>query len=323
MRTKRTISDPLISVVVPVKNEEGNIEILFNKLREVFQNIEQKFEVLFINDGSCDNSELLLVQMAEKDKRVKIINFSKNFGHQTAVSAGLDYAAGDAVVIIDADMQDPPEVIEDLFKEWKKGFDVVNAKRKSRNEGFLKIMTAKLFYRILNLLLENQIPENVGDFRLLDKSAVRAIRKINEKERYLRGLTNWIGFEQTIITYDRDERYSGKTKYPFRAMLKLALNAIFSFSSFPLKIANIIAAIFLLLGVLFTGYVFYVFLNDQTIPGWTSQVLLFLAFSFIQLFVLGIISEYISRIYTQVQDRPLYIVANTINMQEENEATNS
>lgn len=303
---------PLISIIVPIYNEEGNIEELTSRLKKTLENY--RYELLFVNDGSSDSSPLILAKNANEDPRIKVINLSRNFGHQIAVSAGLDYAKGEAVVIIDADLQDPPEVIPELINKWEEGFEVVNAKRRSRKDNFFKKITAFVFYKGLNKLLTNQIPENVGDFRLLDRKAAEALKKIKEKNRYLRGLANWIGFKQIYVLFDRDKRFSGKTHYPFRKMVQLGFNAIFSFSSLPLKVANIIAMVFMLVAVIILVYTLIVDAQGHTVPGWASQMFFMASFSAIQLFVLGIISEYIGRIYTQVQDRPLYIVSETINV---------
>lgn len=304
----------LISVIIPVYNEEGNIEKLHERLNKTLEQLPSEKEYLFVNDGSDDRSLMLLAKLSEEDKHVKVVNFSRNFGHQVAVSAGLQYAKGEAVVIIDADLQDPPEVILELYKKWQQGYEVINARRRSRQEGFFKVLTAKLFYKFLNLVVSNEIPENVGDFRMLDRKAVNVLNKLAEKDRYLRGLTNWIGFKQAFVEFDRDQRYTGKTHYPIRKMLKLAFDAIFSFSSYPLKIANLLAIFFILLALVVIAYTIYLALQGTTVPGWASQMTVVAIFSAIQLFVLGIISEYISRIYTQVQDRPLYIVTDTINI---------
>ena len=307
--------NPFISIIAPAYNEEGNIMKFYERTSQVLSSLTNNYEIIFINDGSSDDTMLILARLADEDKKVKVISFSKNFGHQVAVSAGLDHANGDAVVIIDTDLQDPPEVISDMLISWRKGYEVINARRRTRKDSFLKVLTAKMFYRLLNVLVSNDIPEDVGDFRMLDRKAVNALRLIKEKERYIRGLTNWIGFEQSFVLYDRDERLSGKTHYPVRKMIQLALTAIFSFSSFPLKLANLLAFIFLVIGAGVVGYALAVDFMGETIPGWTSQVLINLSFSITQLFVLGIISEYIGRIHKQVQDRPMYIISDIINIE--------
>lgn len=306
-------SHPLLSVVAPIYNEEKVIAAFYQRISEVLKGMKIDYELIFVNDGSKDGSEMLLVQLAAQDKFVKIVNFSRNFGHQVAVSAGLQYAGGDAVVIIDSDLQDPPEVIPQLYQSWLEGNEVINAKRRSRQDNFVKKLTAKMFYRFLNMFLSSPIPEDVGDFRLLDHRAVAVLNQLHEKDRYLRGLTSWIGFRQTFVMYDRDKRLAGKTHYPFKKMLKLATDAVFSFSSFPLKIANIAAGLCLLIGLIIVCYVLYSVMYLETVPGWASEIIALVLFSTIQLFVLGIVSEYIGRIYSQVQNRPLYIVSSTIN----------
>ncbi|MEI7579289.1 MAG: glycosyltransferase family 2 protein [bacterium] len=314
MIQKRHITKPLISIVAPVYNEEACIQEFLKRITKVIKDNKINYELVLVNDGSNDNSPLIIVKEALENKRIKLINFSRNFGHQVAVSAGLDFAKGDAVVIIDTDLQDPPEVIPELINKWQEGFDIVNARRKTRKDSFLKILSARFFYRILNLLLSSHIPENVGDFRLLDQRPVAVLRSFEEKSRYLRGLSSWIGFDQTFVDYDRDARFAGSTHYPIKKMLQLAFNAIFSFSSIPLKIANVTAFFFLFIAFVVFCYVSGSMIFGQTVPGWASQILIFTTFNGIELFVLGIISEYIGRIYSQVQNRPLYIVSDTINL---------
>ena len=304
----------LLSVISPVHNEEGNLEIFYQRLKAVMEKDDVKFEVIFVNDGSKDNSLLLMYKLAEEDSRVKVVNFSKNFGHQAAISAGLEFAQGDAIVIIDTDLQDPPELISDLLAKWQEGYEVVSAKRRTRQDTFFKKVSATIFYKLLNLLIPTKIPENVGEFRLLDVKAVRVLKKLREKDRYLRGLTNWIGFKQTYVLFDRDKRYAGKTNYSFANMVGLALNAIFSFSRLPMRIATYSGLILILLALVIIIYVIYSNLAGKVVPGWTSEVLIFSLFNAIELLVLGIISEYVGRIYTQVQDRPMYIVADTVNI---------
>jgi polyisoprenyl-phosphate glycosyltransferase len=305
-----------LSVVVPVYNEAEGIAEFNKRLVLVLEKAKYNYEVIYVNDGSKDDSPLQIATFSKENKNIKLVNFSKNFGHQLAVSAGLDYVKGDAVVIIDADLQDPPEVINQLIEKWQEGYQIVNARRKTRKDTFLKILTAKLFYRLLNLLLEGDIPENVGDFRLLDRTPVEVLKTLKEKDRYLRGLTNWIGFRQTFVDYDRDARYAGETHYPLRKMVRLGLNAIYSFSNLPLKIASFVATVFMLVAIVVTVYVIGSVMQGEVVPGWASEMLIITISSSIQFFVLGILSEYIRRINVQVQDRPLYIVSDTINIKK-------
>jgi dolichol-phosphate mannosyltransferase len=297
-----------ISVVSPVFNEEGNIKVFYNELKKVLNTLDYDHEIIFINDGSSDNSLVYLVEITLLDDKVKILNLSRNFGHQLAITAGIDHAKGDCVIILDSDMQDPPSVIIGLITKWEDGFQVVNAKRKSRQDGFFKNFTAKFFYKFLNSILSNKIPENVGDYRLLDKKAVLILQNIKEKDRYLRGLSTWIGFKQTEVLFDRDKRFSGKTHYPLSKMLGLGMNAIFSFSRVPMKLATFFSTFFLVLSLLIIIYVIISLFLGHTVAGWASTLLIFAIFSGIQMMVLAIISEYVGRIYTQVQNRPLYIV---------------
>ncbi|MFQ5492887.1 MAG: glycosyltransferase family 2 protein [Candidatus Dojkabacteria bacterium] len=313
---KRSRKGSLISLVAPVYNEQGGIEKFRERMVGAMEKAKIDFELIFINDGSKDDSLLLLLQMAQKDKRIKVINFSRNFGHQIAVSAGMDYASGDAAVIIDADLQDPPEVVPDLVARWEDGYEVVNALRKTRQDSIFKKFTADMFYHGLNMLLSYKIPENVGDFRLLDRRPLDTIKRMRERDRYIRGMTNWIGFDQTLVGYDRDKRFAGKSGYPLKKMLALASNALFSFSNFPLKMAHLAFATFFCLAILVSIYAVLMKLGGFNVPGWTFQVLITVLFGTIQMFVLAIISEYVGRSYRQGQDRPLYIVSDTTNLEE-------
>ena len=298
----------LISIVSPIFNEEGNIKIFYEELNRVIKTTTYDYEIIFVNDGSKDNSLVYLLDLAQKDTNIRIINFSRNFGHQLAITAGLDNAKGDAVIILDSDMQDPPNVILELLKKWEEGFEIVNAKRKSRQDGFLKDLSAIIFYKFLNSLLTNKIPENVGDYRLLDKKCVLILQNIKEKDRYLRGLTTWIGFKQTEVLFDRDKRHSGSTHYPLSKMFGLGLNAIFSFSRLPMKLATFFCVLFLGISAVTIIYVLISLIQGHTVAGWASTVLFFALFAGIQMLVLAIISEYVGRIYFQVQNRPLYII---------------
>lgn len=298
----------MISIVSPVYNEEGNIKVFYLELKKILDLFDYDYELIFVNDGSKDNSLVYLVELAQSDHKVKIISLSRNFGHQLAITAGLDYSKGDCLIILDSDMQDPPVVIKELLSKWEDGYQIVNAKRRSRQDGFFKNLSAKIFYKFLNSILTNKIPENVGDYRLLDKKAVNILQNIKEKDRYLRGLSTWIGFKQTEVLFDREKRYSGKTHYPFSKMISLAMNAIFSFSRVPMKLATFFSMFFLGLSALIIIYVAISLSQGHTVAGWASTLLIFAVFSGIQMMVLAIISEYVGRIYTQVQNRPLYII---------------
>jgi polyisoprenyl-phosphate glycosyltransferase len=307
------ILDPAISVIIPIYNEEKNIFNLYDRLTGVMQTLGEPYEFVFVNDGSRDNSFALIKTLADRDEKVKFINFSRNFGHQIAVSAGLDHTSGKAVVIIDADLQDPPELIIDLYRKMQEGFEVVYARRRKREgESFLKLLTAKYFYRILAKITSVEIPVDTGDFRIMSDKIVQVLRHMPERNKFLRGQISWAGFRQTYVEYDRAQRVEGETGYTYRKMIRFALDGITSFSDFPLKVATMMG--FAVSGVAFLVmlYAMYVhFVTEATVPGWTSLILSILFLGGIQLISIGIIGEYISRISNNVRSRPLYIVSDT------------
>lgn len=298
------------SVIVPLYNEEEVISESYKRLTNIMNFSGGDYELIFINDGSKDNSLNNLLKASAGDKKVKVIDFSRNFGHQNAISAGMDFAKGDAVIVIDADLQDPPEVILEMIKKWKQGFHVVYGKRtKRKGETFFKKITAKIFYRLLNKLTDIQIPADVGDFRLIDKKVCDEMKKISEKSRYIRGLIAWLGFKQTEVFYIREKRFAGKTKYPLRKMLAFASNGIISFSYKPLKLATFLGGFVSFGGFIYLFYVFYLkFFTSKTIQGWSSLIIVNLIFFGIILFIMGIMGEYIGRIYEETKNRPIYIV---------------
>jgi len=308
----------LYSVVIPMFNEEEVVSFSYKKLKETMDRLKEDYELIFINDGSKDKTIEKLLTASQMDKHVKIIDFSRNFGHQSAISAGMDYSRGDAVIVIDADMQDPPEVIAEMIKKWKQGYHVVYGKRKERKgESFFKKITANIFYRLLNKLIDVHVPEDVGDFRLIDRKVCNEMKKISEKNRYVRGLIAWLGFNQTDVSYVREKRFAGKTKYPLRKMLKFASNAIISFSYKPLKTATFLGSLISFVGVCYLLYILYLkFFTNKTIQGWTSSVSINLIFFGIILFILGIMGEYIGRIYDEIKNRPLYIIKDLIGFEE-------
>lgn len=307
-----------LSVIIPIYNEASNLKLLYERLKQVVEKMSVSYELIFVNDGSKDTSLILIKELAAFDKQVKYIDFSRNFGHQIAVSAGIDKATGNAIVIIDADLQDPPELIAELYQKHKQGFQVVYAKRKKRKgESVFKKFTAKLFYLLLSKITSIDIPLDTGDFRIIDKKVADILKQMNEQEKFLRGQISWIGFNQTFIEYDRDERNAGKTGYTFKKMLHFALNGITSFSNFPLKFATI--AGFIVSGITFVLMVYALysrFISKDYVPGWTSLMLTVLFIGGIQLIGIGIIGEYISRMSANVRKRPLYIV-NETNVEEE------
>jgi len=302
-----------LSVIIPVFNEEQNLPILHQRLLNTCKKISVNFEIIYINDGSKDQSLSIIIDFVEANPQVFYINLSRNFGHQIAVSAGLDFANGDAVVIIDADLQDPPELIEELYATYKQGYQVVYAQRKSRKgESFLKKLTAKYFYLLLKGITQIEIPLNSGDFRLIDKCIVNHLKQMPEKQKFLRGQIAWIGFKQTAVLFEREKRLYGKTNYSYSMMFKLAWDAITGFSNLPLRLvtrigfAIAILSFFIILFALYSHYVL-----DRTITGWTSIIISSTFIGGIQLFVFGIIGEYISRINVNVINRPLYIIETT------------
>ncbi len=300
-----------LSIIVPVYNEEANIELLFSRLHIVLKQLNLNHEIIFINDGSVDNSLKILKKLAIECHEVKFIDFSRNFGHQVAVSAGIDHCQGNAVVIIDADLQDPPEIIPVLYDKLKEGYQVVYARRKSRSgEGFLKKFTAKLFYRFLAKITSVKIPLDTGDFRIMDRRIVSVLKQMPEQQKFLRAQIAWAGFKQTYVEFDRDQRNAGETGYTYRKMIRFALDGITGFSNLPLKFATI--AGFIVSGITFiiSLYALYArFVSKDFVPGWTSLILAVLFIGGVQLISIGIIGEYISRLSTNVRSRPLYIVS--------------
>ncbi|MBL0341444.1 MAG: glycosyltransferase family 2 protein [Bacteroidetes bacterium] len=300
-----------LSVIIPIYNEEENIRPLIDRLRSVVGTMGlNSVEYIFINDGSRDRSMEIIAELSQKYSEIKFINLSRNFGHQIAVTAGLDKSTGDAVTIIDADLQDPPELIPELYKKLKTGFEVVYAKRRSRQgEGFFKKLTAKIFYRILRKMTSIKIPVDTGDFRIVDRKIVDVLKQMPEQQKFLRGQTSWIGFNQTFVEYDRDERHAGKTGYTYKKMIRMALDGITSFSNFPLKIVTIAGFVVSTISFFMILYALYSrFISKDYQPGWASLMIAVLFIGGIQLIGIGIIGEYISRISANIRNRPLYIV---------------
>jgi dolichol-phosphate mannosyltransferase len=299
-----------LSIVIPVFNEEKNLPSLYTRLKQALEAIPGQHELIFVNDGSSDGSLQHIRQLADSDKSVKYIDFSRNFGHQVAVSAGIDHCTGEAVVIIDADLQDPPELIPSLWHKMKEGYEVVYARRKKRaGEGAMKKLTAKLFYRSLARITNIDIPLDTGDFRIMSRKIVQVLQQMPEQHKFLRAQIAWAGFAQTSIEYDRDPRNAGASGYTYRKMIRLALDGITGFSNLPLKMATI--AGFLVSGITFlvSLYALYSrFVSKDYVPGWTSLILAVLFIGGVQLISIGIIGEYISRISTNVRKRPLYVI---------------
>ncbi len=303
-----TIARPVFSIVAPVFNEEETLPHFYRRVVEVMEGIGDSFELVLINDGSRDGSFRTMQELHTRDPRVRVIDFSRNFGHQVAISAGLDHARGNAVIIIDSDLQDPPEVIPQLVARWKDGAEVVYAQRSMRKgETKFKLLTATAFYRLMARITSVNIPRDTGDFRLLDRRVVDALVKMREHHRFMRGLSAWVGFRQEAVFYERQERYAGTTKYPLRKMIHFSLDAITSFSHLPLELATSLG--FLLAGISLLGIVIAIILRIFTgaIVGQASTLILVLFLGGIQLIFLGIIGEYLGRIYDEVRARPLYI----------------
>ncbi|HLT52573.1 MAG TPA: glycosyltransferase family 2 protein [Flavobacteriaceae bacterium] len=302
-----------ISVVIPVYNEQENIPILYERLCKTLSAISLKFEILFVNDGSQDASQKRILELAEKDERVRYLELSRNFGHQIAVSAGLQFSNAQATVIMDADLQDPPELITELYTTYKQGFDVVYAKRQNREgETLLKKFTAKLFYRLMKRLSSVEIPLDTGDFRLIDKKVVNALNHMPEKNKFLRGQMAWLGFKHSFVEYDRPARAHGKSGYTYGKMFRLAFDAITGFSDKPLLFVSRLGLVMSLVSFLIILYaIFAYFVLEQTITGWTSLIITSTFIGGIQLLSIGIIGEYISRISANTQNRPLFIVSDT------------
>ena len=307
-----------ISAIIPSYNEQDNVGLMYERMTKTLSKISPDYEIIYINDCSKDQTLLRIKELAAKDTHVKYLSFSRNFGHQIAVSAGLDYCSGKAVVIIDGDLQDPPELIEQMYEKYKEGYKVVYARRTSREgETWFKKATAKIFYRLLASMTSIDIPVDVGDFRLIDQVIVKHLRNMPEKSKYIRGQISWIGYKQTFVNYHRDARIYGKTNYPLRKMLRFAMDGITAFSDKPLKIASglgIVAAIVSLLALVYALVAHFCF--NSTITGWTSLILSVLFIGGVQLITIGIIGEYIARINNDVRNRPLYILEEN-NMEEQ------
>lgn len=302
-----------LSIVVPVFNEEPIIEKLVSRMVAAAGNITNSYEIIFVNDGSRDGTLAQLKKWCGGNPKLHYISFSRNFGHQIAISAGMDYATGDAIVTIDGDLQDPPELIKDMYQEYLDGFKVVYAKRsKRKGETFFKIFTARVFYRLMAWLVTFEIPLDVGDFRLISRDVLEYLKQMKETDKYLRGQIAWLGFKSTYVMFERDERTHGQTNYPFKKMLRLAFNGITAFSDSPLKIATSLGFSVCILSFFIGVFAVYsYFFNRTTVSGWASIIICITFLGGVQLLSLGILGEYISRIINNVRNRPLYVVDQT------------
>jgi glycosyltransferase involved in cell wall biosynthesis len=310
---------PELSVIIPIFNEAAVIDELHRRLREVMGKLEasvRSWEVVFVDDGSRDASLAMLREIADAEPRFKIISFARNFGHQMAITAGIDKADGEAVVIMDADLQDPPEVVIQMIERYREGFDVVYGVRKSRaGETLFKKLTAAVFYRLLKSMLGGiSIPVDAGDFRLMSRPVVLTLRALRERHRFVRGMVAWIGFKQSALHYDREARFAGETKYPFSKMLRFAVDAITSFSVVPLRLASWLGAAAALVAIVYALFVVYVrMFMGGVVQGWTTIMIAVALGTSAQLFMTGILGEYIGRIYEEIKRRPLYITAELVN----------
>ena len=306
-----------ISIVIPMYNEHEIANMCYKRINEVIKQLNNyEYEIIFINDGSKDNTQLILEEIAKEDKNVKILSFSRNFGHQAAVTAGIKYVTGDAIVIMDADLQDPPELIPDMLKLWEDGNEVIYGKRKTRKgESLFKLMTAKMFYNTLNALSDVDIPKDTGDFRLVDRKVVDTINNLPEHNKFLRGLFSWVGYKQYAYEYERQERKAGKTKYPLKKMLKLASDGIIGFSTKPLKLVGALGILSIVVSfiILIYALISFAFRLNNLSSGWTSLMVAITFFAGVQLLSIWIMSEYVGRIYDETKKRPQYIIDKEIN----------
>ena len=310
---------PVYSVVIPAYNEEEVITESYKRLTTVMQSMNESYELIFINDGSRDRTAQIIADIIHSDPNVRLINFARNFGHMPAITAGMEYAQGSAIIIIDADLQDPPEVLPDMAALWKEGYDVVYGKRKERRgESFFKQWSARCFYRFINSMVPIDMPIDTGEFRLIDRKVCDAVNRLGEKHRYIRGLVSWVGFRQIAYEYVRVERFAGVTKYPLKVMMSFAMDAITAFSYKPLKLATTLGFIISLLSFVYMVFILWQRLfTDTTVTGWASTIGLILFTQGIVLMILGLMGEYIGRIFEEIKNRPVYIVREVLGYDED------
>lgn len=303
-------NNKLLSVVVPVFNENEVIHLFYDRVKAVLDSLDDNdYELIFVDDGSTDESYQKLQSLAKSDSHIKLVKFSRNFGHQIAITAGIDFSKGDAVVVIDADLQDPPELIKDFILKWDDGFDVVYGIREKREgESKFKLFTATIFYRLLKYLIKIDIPVDTGDFRLMSRRIVNQFKDLKERDRFVRGLISWVGFNQVGIPYIRDKRYAGSTKYPLSKMVKLALDGITSFSTIPLRLVTLSGFFASFLAFLYGCSVFIQKVLGYTVQGWATIMVAMIFLGGVQLICLGIIGEYIGRIFNESKQRPIYVI---------------
>ena len=312
---------PTYTIIAPIYNEVENIPLLYSRVSEVMEKTGEPWEFVMVDDGSSDGSTEKILKLQSQDKKVKPVIFARNFGHQIAVTAGLDTSEGDAVIIIDADLQDPPEVILDLIQKWKEGYEVVYAVRSKREgESWFKLFTASAFYRVIQRITDVNIPTDTGDFRLLDRKVVQVMNGMREKHRFLRGMSVWVGFKQTGVEYEREERFAGETKYPLKKMIRFASDAITGFSYFPLQLAMYLG--FIAAGISIVAIPIVIVLRvtgSQAFFGQATTLIAVLFLGGVQLISLGLLGEYVGRLYDEAKDRPLYIVRENLEVEQERE----
>ncbi|MCI2394593.1 glycosyltransferase family 2 protein [Aliiroseovarius sediminis] len=306
------------SFVIPFMNEEDVLDALLVRMTDLMGALDGPCEVIFVDDGSRDSGAAIIAAAARRDPRMKLIRLSRNFGHQIAVTAGLNTARGKAVIIMDADLQDPPEVVHDLVAKWKEGYEIVHAQRRAREgETRFKKMSANLYYRLLSRLSSVEIPRNVGDFRLVDAKVVEAIRSMPERDRYLRGMFAWVGFRQTIVQFDRPQRFAGETKYPLKKMMRLAMDGVIGFSDVPLRLALWLGALVSLGAITYGIYIFAIALfTGGLVAGWASTIVVLSFLSGVNLLISGVIGLYVGRIHNESKERPLYFISESIGITE-------
>jgi len=313
--------NPCYSVVIPAYNEEEVLEESYKRISAVMESLSEPYELIFVNDGSRDRTAYMVAEIIENDPNVRLINFSRNFGHMSAITAGMEYAKGDAIIIIDVDLQDPPEVLPEMAKLWREGYDVVYGKRKERRgESRFKKLSASIFYRFINSMVPIDLPVDTGEFRLMDRKVCDAVNKLEEKHRYIRGMVSWVGFKQIAYEYVREERFAGVTKYPLKVMLSFAMDAITAFSYKPLKLATSLGFALSLFSFIYMLVILWqVLFTDTTVLGWASIVGVILLTQGIVLMILGLMGEYIGRIFEEIKNRPVYIVQEVLGYSENSE----
>lgn len=311
----------IYSIVIPVYNEETVVAECYKRVKAVCETLDSDYEIIFINDGSRDRTEIIVDEICNKDKKVKLINFSRNFGHQIAITAGMDFSIGEAVVIIDADLQDPPEMIPKMIAKYREGYDVVYAVRKKRKgESLFKKVTAAGFYRFFRRISDIDMPVDTGDFRLISRNVCDSLKELKERNRFVRGLVSWVGYKQIGIGYERDERFAGHTKYPLKKMIKFSIDGITAFSAKPLRMWGYLGGI-----IAFSGFIYSVYILiskiifNNTVPGWASLIVITMLIGGLNMISIGILGEYISRIYEETKARPIYIVSKHKNFTQQGE----